>query len=132
MSQGGAGSLDLAARLNRLHPKIIDLSLGRIERLLDRLGNPEASLPPVVHVAGTNGKGSVIAFARAIAEAAGQKVHAYTSPHLVRFNERICVASRQIEDAALLALIEECEAVNGEEPITFFEMTTAVAYLAFA
>ena len=132
MSQGGAGSLDLAGRLNRLHPKIIDLSLGRIERLLERLGNPERSLPSVVHVAGTNGKGSVIAFARAIAEASGQTVHVYTSPHLVRFNERICVASRQIEDAALLALIEECEAANGEEPITFFEITTAVAYLAFA
>jgi len=132
MSQGGAGSLDLAARLNRLHPKIIDLSLGRIERLLGRLGNPERTLPPVVHVAGTNGKGSVIAFARSIAEAAGQKVHSYTSPHLVRFNERISVASAEIEDAALLALIEECEEANGEEPITFFEITTAVAYLAFS
>ena len=126
------GSLDLAERLNRLHPKIIDLSLDRIERLLARLGNPERSAPPVVHVAGTNGKGSVIAFARAIAEAAGQKVHAYTSPHLVRFNERICVASQEIEDGLLLALIEECEAANGEAPITFFEITTAVAFLAFA
>ncbi len=126
------GPVDLAARLNRMHPKIIDLSLGRIERLLQRLGNPERKLSPVIHVAGTNGKGSVIAFARAIAEAVGQKVHAYTSPHLVRFNERICVASAEIEDAALLALIEECEDANGEEPITFFEITTAVAFLAFA
>jgi len=132
MSQGGASCLDLAGRLNRLHPKIIDLSLSRIERLLDRLGNPERAAPPVVHVACTNGKGSVIAFARAIAEAAGQSVHAYTSPHLVRFNERIAVAGQEIEDAALLALIEECEDANGEEAITFFEITTAVAYLAFA
>ena len=137
MNHGAAGALDpnalgLAGHLNRLHPKIIDLSLGRIETLLTRLGNPERSLPPVVHVAGTNGKGSVIAFARAIAEAAGQKVHAYTSPHLVHFNERICVASHEIEDAALMALIDECEAANGDAPITFFEITTAVAFLAFA
>ncbi|MAF49562.1 MAG: bifunctional folylpolyglutamate synthase/dihydrofolate synthase [Rhodospirillaceae bacterium] len=125
-------SADLAVRLNRLHPKVIDLSLGRIERLLGRLGNPHQSLPPVVHVAGTNGKGSVIAFARAIAEAAGLRVHAYTSPHLIRFNERICVGGGDIEDGLLLSLIEECEDANGDAPITFFELTTAVALLAFA
>jgi len=132
VNETGPGAPDLAKRLNRLHPKIIDLSLDRIERLLNRLGNPECSLPPVVHVAGTNGKGSVIAFARAMAEAAGQTVHAYTSPHLVRFNERIRVAGREIDDALLLALIEECETTNGDAPITFFEMTTAVVLLAFA
>ena len=91
-------SAALVERLNRLHPRVIDLSLGRIERLLARLGHPETKLPPVVHVAGTNGKGSVLAFMRAIAEAAGKKVHVYTSPHLVRFNERIRVAGRLISN----------------------------------
>ena len=89
-------------RLNRLHPKVIDLSLGRVERLLARLDHPERRLPPVIHVAGTNGKGSVIAFLRAILEAAGQRVHVYTSPHLVRFHERIRLAGRLIEEAALV------------------------------
>ena len=119
-------------RLNRLHPKVIDLSLGRVERLLARLDHPERRLPPVIHVAGTNGKGSVIAFLRAILEAAGQRVHVYTSPHLVRFHERIRLAGRLIEEAALVELLEECEAANGEEPITFFEITTAAAFLAYA
>ncbi len=120
------------ARLERLHPKRIDLSLDRIGRLLDRLGRPQDRLPPVVHVAGTNGKGSTIAFARAIAEAAGLRVHAYTSPHLVRFNERIRVAGRLIDDGPLVALIDEVEAANAGAPITFFEITTAIALLAFA
>jgi len=119
-------------RLNRLHPKVIDLSLGRVERLLARLGHPERALPPVVHVAGTNGKGSVIAFLRAMVEAAGQRAHVYTSPHLVRFHERIRLAGTLIEEPHLVALLEECEAANGEEPITFFEITTAAAFLAFA
>ena len=119
-------------RLTRLHPKAIDLSLGRIEDLLARLGHPERRLPPVVHVAGTNGKGSVIAFLRAFLEAAGKRVHVYTSPHLVRFNERIRLGGQLIGDGELLRLLEECEAANGETPITFFEITTAAAFLAFA
>ncbi len=126
------GSAAVLKRLTRLHPKLIDLSLGRIERLLVRLGNPERRLPPVVHVAGTNGKGSVVAFIRAILEAAGYSVHAYTSPHLVRFNERVRLAGGDISDEALAALLEECEKVNAGEVITFFEITTAAALLAFA
>ncbi len=119
-------------RFNRLHPKLIDLSLGRIDRLLARLGNPERRLPPVVHVAGTNGKGSVVAFLRAILEAAGYSAQAYTSPHLVRFNERVRLAGGDISDEALIALLEECEKANAGEVITFFEITTAAALLAFA
>jgi dihydrofolate synthase/folylpolyglutamate synthase len=119
-------------RLTRLHPKIIDLSLDRVARLLDALGQPQRRLPPVVHVAGTNGKGSVIAYLRAMLEAAGARVHVYTSPHLVRFNERIRLAGRLVDETALAALLEECERVNGSEPITFFEITTAAAFLAFA
>ncbi|HLI10940.1 MAG TPA: folylpolyglutamate synthase/dihydrofolate synthase family protein [Alphaproteobacteria bacterium] len=120
------------ARLLKLHPKVIDLSLGRIERLLAILGHPERRLAPVVHVAGTNGKGSTIAFLRAMLEAAGRKVQVYTSPHLVRFAERIRLADGIIGDAALTALLEECERANGGAPITFFEITTAAAFLAFA
>src|SRR5207248_11331283 len=119
-------------RLMALHPKKIDLSLGRIERLLDALGNPQDSLPPAVHIAGTNGKGSTLATLRACFEAAGYRVHAYTSPHLVRFHERIRLAGKLIEEDALLALLEECERANGGAPITFFEITTAAAFVAFA
>ncbi len=115
-----------------LHPKVIDLTLGRIETLLARLGNPESRLPPVIHVAGTNGKGSVIAALRAMLEAAGLRVHVYTSPHLVRFNERIRLAGKIIEDDHLSAVLEECESVNDGDPITYFEITTAAAFLAFA
>lgn len=120
------------ARLRLLHPKVIDLSLGRIERLLAKLGNPERRLPPVVHVAGTNGKGSTVAFLRAMLEAAGHRVHVYTSPHLVRFNERIRLAGRLIDDVSLAALLEDVERANGDDPITFFEITTAAGFLAFA
>jgi len=120
------------ARLQKLHPRSIDLSLGRVERLLERLGHPERKLPRVVHAAGTNGKGSVIAFVRAILEAHGLRVHVYTSPHLIRFSERIVVAGMEIGEDALIELLEECEAANGNEPITFFEITTAAAFLAFA
>ncbi len=119
-------------RLLRLHPKSIDLGFGRIERLLGRLGSPERALPPVVHVAGTNGKGSVIAFLRAFIEAAGLCAHVYTSPHLVRFNERIRLAGEVIADDALAALLEECEEANAGGEITFFEITTAAAFLAFS
>ncbi len=116
----------------RLHPRSIDLGLERIERVLTALGSPEQKLPPIVHVAGTNGKGSLVAYLRAMAEAAGYRVHVYTSPHLVRFNERIRVAGQIIDDGALDEMLTECEQANGEQPITFFEITTAAAYLAFA
>ena len=116
----------------RLHPRSIDLGLERIERLLKALGSPEKKLPPIVHVAGTNGKGSLVAYLRAMAEAAGYRVHVYTSPHLVRFNERIRIAGHIIEDGALDGILTECEEANAEQPITFFEITTVAAYLAFA
>ena len=119
-------------RVMRLHPRSIDLGLERIERVLTALGSPEQKLPPIVHVAGTNGKGSLVAYLRAMAEAAGYRVHVYTSPHLVRFNERIRVAGQIIDDGALDEMLTECEQANGEQPITFFEITTAAAYLAFA
>ncbi len=119
-------------RLLALHPKIIDLSLERMENILARLGNPERKLPPVVHIAGTNGKGSTQAFLRAIMEQAGLRVHAYTSPHLVKFHERIRIAGELIAEDHLSALLEECEKANGGDAITFFEITTAAAFLAFA
>jgi dihydrofolate synthase/folylpolyglutamate synthase len=119
-------------RLSRLHPKLIDLLLGRIERLLAALGNPQEKLPPVIHIAGTNGKGSTVATLRACLEAGGYRVHAYISPHLVRFHERIRLAGKLIEEEALIALLEECERANGGTPITYFEITTAAALLAFA
>ena len=126
----------IVTRLTALHPKRIDLSLGRIERLLAALGHPERQLAPVIHVAGTNGKGSTIAFLRAILEAAGYRVHAYTSPHLVRFNERFRLAAdgegKLVSDAELSAALEECERANGGEPITVFEITTAAGLLLFA
>lgn len=119
-------------RLGTLHPKRIDLVLTRVERLLAALGHPERKLPPVIHVAGTNGKGSVCAFTRAMLEAQGLKVHVYTSPHLVRFHERIRLAGQLISEGELGATLEECERVNMGEPITFFEITTAAAFLAFS
>ncbi len=119
-------------RLARLHPKKIDLSLGRIERLLDALGRPQDRLPPVIHIAGTNGKGSTAAFLKAIAQAAGERVHVYTSPHLVRFNERIELCGEIVDDARLADAFARCEAANGDEEITFFEITTAAAFLLFS
>jgi dihydrofolate synthase/folylpolyglutamate synthase len=119
-------------RLMSLHPKIIDLTLGRVERLLAILGHPERRLPPVVHIAGTNGKGSTLAMIRAGLEAAGRRVHAYTSPHLARFHERIRIDGALIDEAALVDLLEECETANGTDAITFFEITTVAAFLAFA
>lgn len=124
-----AAALD---RLGRLHPKRIDLTLDRMQRILASLGHPERRLPPVVHVAGTNGKGSVTAILRAVAETAGLRTHVYTSPHLVRFNERIRLAGRLIEDAHLADLLDRTERANGDLPITYFEVTTAAAFLAFA
>jgi dihydrofolate synthase/folylpolyglutamate synthase len=119
-------------RLHSLHPKLIDLSLGRMQRCLDALGNPERRLPPVIHVAGTNGKGSTCAFLRAIAEAAGLRVHVYTSPHLVRFHERIRLAGDLVDEAALSDALEHVERANAGAPITVFEITTAVAFHLFA
>ena len=126
------GSDRVLDRLTALHPKVIDLSLGRIERLLAALGHPERRLPSVVHVAGTNGKGSVVAMLRAGLEASGARVHVYTSPHLARFHERIRIAGALIDEDALVALLERCEAANAGAPITFFEITTAAAFLAMA
>ncbi len=122
----------IVARLLALHPKLIDLSLDRMWRLLARLEHPERRLPPVIHVAGTNGKGSVIAFMRAILEAAGKRVHVYTSPHLVRFNERFRLNGQLVSDEELARTLEECERINGGEPITVFEITTAVGLLLFS
>ena len=119
-------------RLMMLHPKIIDLSLGRVVELLKKLGDPQNHLPPVVHVAGTNAKGSVIAYMRAALEAEGFGVHVYISPHLVRFNERIRLRGDLITETALSELLEGCEKVNEDIPITFFEITTCAALVAFA
>jgi len=128
----GVGSDRVLQRLMGLHPKLIDLSLDRVHTLLARLGHPERALPPVIHVAGTNGKGSLIAFLRAMLAAAGYRVHVATSPHLVWFHERIQLAGEPIGEPALLALLEEAERANRNEPITFFEITTCAAFLAFA
>ncbi len=126
----------ILSRLLDLHPKKIDLSLGRIERLLEAIGRPDLALPPTIHVAGTNGKGSTLAFLRAMLEASGARVHVYTSPHLLRFNERIRLASpgggRLVDDDALREALELCERANGAKPITFFEITTAAAFHLFA
>ena len=119
-------------RFLALHPKLIDLSLDRLDALLEDLGRPERRMPPVIHVAGTNGKGSTLAFLKAMLEAAGKTVHVYTSPHLVRFAERIQLAGETISDAALLDVLTRVETANGNEPGTFFELTTAAAFLAFA
>ena len=119
-------------RMMGLHPKIIDLTLARVDRRLAALGHPERSLPPVIHIAGTNGKGSTQAMIRAGLEAEGKRVHAYTSPHLARFHERIRLAGALISEPALTALLDECVAANGEAEITFFEITTCAAFLAFA
>jgi dihydrofolate synthase/folylpolyglutamate synthase len=126
----------LLERLKKLHPQSIDLSLGRIERLLTALGNPQDKLPPVVHVAGTNGKGSTLAFLRAIAESMGNGVHVYTSPHLVDFHERIVLAgphgAAPVSEDVLVDCLARAEAANGGDLITLFEITTAAAFLAFA
>jgi dihydrofolate synthase/folylpolyglutamate synthase len=129
MSQGSDVILE---RMMTLHPKVIDLTLARVERLLSALGNPERAIPPVIHIAGTNGKGSTQAMIRAGLEAVGERVHAYTSPHLARFHERIRLAGELISEPALTALLDECVRVNGPDEITFFEITTCAAFLAFA
>ena len=120
------------ARLQALHPKLIDLSLDRMRRLCAALGEPQTRLPPVIHVAGTNGKGSTVAYLRAIAEAAGLRVHVFTSPHLVRFAERIRLAGTLITDDHLADVLDRVETANAGRPITFFEITTAAAFQAFS
>lgn len=120
------------ARLQALHPKLIDLSLDRMRRLCAALGDPQDRLPPVIHVAGTNGKGSTVAYLRAMAEAAGLSVHVFTSPHLVRFSERIRLAGKLITDEYLADVLDRVEQANAGQPITFFEITTAAAFVAFA
>ncbi|SNT68677.1 bifunctional folylpolyglutamate synthase/dihydrofolate synthase [Paracoccus seriniphilus] len=122
----------ILARLMALHPKVIDLSLDRMHRILAALDNPQDRLPAVIHIAGTNGKGSTQAMIRAGLEAGGARVHAYTSPHLARFHERIRLAGELIPEADLAATLEECEAANDGAPITYFEITTAAALLAFS
>ena len=122
----------VVARVSKLHPNKIDLTLDRMQRILARLDHPERKLPPVIHVAGTNGKGSTVAYLRAILEAAGLKVHVYTSPYLVRLNECVRLAGTLVGDDALRDALLECERANGGEPITEFEMKTAAAFLLFA
>ncbi len=119
-------------RFLALHPRKIDLSLGRTQGLLDALGNPERRLPPTIHVAGTNGKGSTTAFMRAMLEASGKRVHVYTSPHLVRFHERIRLAGKLVDEAQLVGAFEACERANAGAPITVFEITTVAAFHLFA
>ncbi|MEO1343156.1 MAG: folylpolyglutamate synthase/dihydrofolate synthase family protein [Pseudomonadota bacterium] len=119
-------------RMMSLHPKIIDLTLDRVWHLLERLGNPQNALPPVVHIAGTNGKGSTLAMLRAGLEGAGHRVHAYTSPHLARFHERIYLAGSLISEADLTTVLDECYAANDGAPITYFEITTCAALLAMS
>jgi len=126
------GSDRVLARLMELHPKVIDLVLDRVWRLLGALDHPERALPPVVHIAGTNGKGSTLAMIRAGLEGAGLRTHAYTSPHLARFHERIRLAGTLIDEDALLEVLEECEAANTGASITYFEITTVAALLAFS
>src|SRR5882672_12235972 len=128
---------ELLAELKVLHPRRMDLSLGRIEALLAKLDNPHGRLPPVIHIAGTNGKGSTAALLKAMLQAAGKRVHVYTSPHLVRFHERIEIAgsdckARPIGETALVELLERTQRANAGAPVTFFEVTTAAAFLAFA
>lgn len=126
------GSDVILQRMMAMHPKVIDLTLDRLTRLLPRLGSPEKALPPIVHIAGTNGKGSTQAMIRAGLEAAGARVHAYTSPHLARFHERIRLAGELIAEEELEAVLAECEAANAGDNITYFEITTAAAFLAMS
>ena len=126
------GSDVILQRMMALHPKIIDLTLDRVWRLLEKVGNPQDRLPPVIHVAGTNGKGSTQAMIRAGLEAEGKKVHAYTSPHLARLHERIRVAGELITEAALTEVLDRAYKANGSDPITYFEITTVAALMAFA
>ncbi|MEC8574739.1 MAG: bifunctional folylpolyglutamate synthase/dihydrofolate synthase, partial [Pseudomonadota bacterium] len=122
----------ILARMMALHPKIIDLTLDRVWRLLGALDNPQEKLPPVIHVAGTNGKGSTQSMIRAGLEGMGKAVHAYTSPHLARFHERIRLAGSLISEDHLTDILDECYRANGGEDITYFEITTVAGLLAFS
>jgi dihydrofolate synthase/folylpolyglutamate synthase len=122
----------ILTRLTKLHPKIIDLSLDRMLYLLEKLGNPHLKIPPTIHIAGTNGKGSTLSFVKAGLEAGGKSVNAYTSPHLVNFNERITLQSKEIQEPLLSYYLELCEKLNKKNNITFFEITTCAAFLAFS
>ena len=127
-----AGSDIILERMMALHPKVIDLTLDRVWRLLAALDNPQNTVPPVVHIAGTNGKGSTLAMIRAGLEAAGKQVHAYTTPHLARFHERIRLAGTLISEPDLTALLDECYKANDGADITYFEITTCAALLGMA
>ena len=126
------GSDAILQRMMALHPKVIDLTLDRVWALLEKLDHPERKLPPVIHIAGTNGKGSTQAMIRAGLEQSGAKVHAYTSPHLARFHERIRLAGSLISEVALTDILDRCYQANGPDPITYFEITTVAGLLAFA
>ena len=123
--------ISLEKRLEQLHPKKIDLSLSRISNLLSKLNNPQKKIKNIIHIAGTNGKGSVLAFLKSFLQSSGFKVNTYTSPHLINFNERINLNGKNITDKFLNNLLDICNKKNKGKPITFFEMTTAVAFLAF-
>lgn len=127
-----SGSDIILERMMTLHPKVIDLTLGRVHRLLAVLDHPERRLPPVVHVAGTNGKGSTVAMIRAGLESTGARVHVYTSPHLARFHERIRIAGKIISEKHLTEVLDRCYKANGPDQITYFEITTCAAFLAYA
>ncbi len=119
-------------RMMDLHPKVIDLTLDRVLNLLENLNNPQKKLPPVVHIAGTNGKGSTLAMIRSGLESSGKRVHTYTSPHLISFNERIRLAGKLITENELSALLDECYEANAGREITYFEITTCAAILAMS
>ena len=123
--------ITLEKKLQQLHPKKIDLSLGRINKLLYKLGSPQKKIKNIIHIAGTNGKGSVLAFLKSFIQASGFSVNTYTSPHLINFNERINLNGKNISNKFLESLLDECKKKNNGEPITFFEITTAAAFLAF-
>ena len=123
---------NLLLNITKLYPKYIDLNLLRLEKLLKKLDDPQNKLPPVIHIAGTNGKGSTLIFIKNIMEEYGLKVHCYTSPHLIRFNERIILSNKQIQDDDLFETLNEVIKINNNEEITFFELTTAVALLNFS
>lgn len=129
---GEGGSDAVLQRMMTLHPKVIDLTLGRVHKLLQALGNPQMRIPPAIHIAGTNGKGSTLSMIRAGLEGAGHSAHAYTSPHLARFHERIRLAGDLISEQHLTGLLDECVRANGADEITFFEITTCAAFLAFS
>ena len=123
---------NLLFNITKLYPKYIDLNLSRLQKLLQKLDNPQNKLPPVIHIAGTNGKGSTLVFIKNVMEEYGLKVHCYTSPHLIRFNERIILSNKQIHDDALFDTLKEVIKINNNEEITFFELTTAIALLNFS